>query len=173
MLKRVMRWRRFLYRKTITIAFFQWQSSLQPTKIFTFHAVTQLEPNLFFVLFCCSIFSFWLSSESCFRAWCVYAWNAIIHTSRISAHVLNLLLIRHFQMLSKLILFACLFVAFCFSILSFSTAGNIRQWTIHSCTQLSCLKGKRNEFDSIAKYFKSTELRFIPNESIRKIKPNS
>lgn len=50
MLKRVMRWRRFLYRKTITIAFFQWQSSLQPTKIFTFHAVTQLEPNLFFVL---------------------------------------------------------------------------------------------------------------------------
>lgn len=70
--------------------------------------------------------------------------------------------------------FVCLFVCcVLFSILSFSTAGNIRQWTIHSCTQLSCLKGKRNEFDSIAKYFKSTELRFIPNESIRKIKPNS
>lgn len=85
----------------------------------------------------------------------------------ISPHVLYFLLIRHFRMLSKLILFTCLFAAFCFSILFLHTqhtAGNVLQRTIRPCTKLRCLEREKIEFDSIAKYFKSTELPFIQSK---------
>lgn len=137
--------------------------SLQQQKYLLF----SLSPISYQICFC----SFWfsLSSKSFPSMMCiVYAWIGMKYCTHIYSLISRTIFLAYSTISNVVkIYFVCLFVLLCLFFSLFllpSQAARQWKWTFQACTKLRCLNRKKIiEFDSIAKCFKSTETRFIPN----------